>query len=154
MSEDSDDELFQDHLFDSTIAYDRSPKALAAYIEAGGDLDEGLRKHLASMIRRYFPKPRGGTDPRGDIEFYEFVRDWCIFEPIRRVACELRKRSGDDPSAEEVISAMPVLSKKLRNEDGLRHVINTGAFGLTPDTEINSLRKKYNRGKKLASGTK
>jgi len=38
---------YQDQLFDATIAYDDSPEALAAYIENGGDLDEGARKHAA-----------------------------------------------------------------------------------------------------------
>ena len=71
---------YQDQIFDATIAYDDNPEALAAYIENGGDLDAGARKNLASLIRRYFPKPRGGKNIRSDVDFYMFVREWCLQE--------------------------------------------------------------------------
>lgn len=45
---------FQDHLFDSTIAFDESPDALAAYIEAGGELDQGMRVHQEIILCRIF----------------------------------------------------------------------------------------------------
>lgn len=143
---------YQDQLFDATIAYDDSPEALAAYIENGGDLDVGARKHLASLIRRYFPKPRGGKNTRSDVDFYMFVREWCLYEPVRRVAEKLQRQTGKPPSPMEVLGAFQELHESVSIEDGLKHVIETGAFGVSPDAEIGGLRKKYDRGRDLVNG--
>ena len=145
---------YQDHLFDATIAYDDSPEALAAYIENGGDLDSGARKHLASMIRRYFPKPVGGKNTRSDVDFYMFVRQWRLQEPFKRVAEKLRQQNGETPSTIQVWEAFAELNEVVSTEDGLNHVIETGAFGVSPDAEIGGLRKKYDRGKALVTGKK
>ena len=143
---------YQDQLFDATSAYDGSPEALAAYIENGGQLDEGARKHLASMIRRYFPKPRGGKNTRNDVDFYMFVREWCLQEPFNRVVDKLKRQSGETPNIMQVWEAFPELGEHLTTEDGLKHVIETGAFGVPPDAEIGGLRKKYDRGRDLVDG--
>jgi hypothetical protein len=143
---------YQDHLFDSTIAYDDSPDVLAAYIEGGGDLDEGMRNHLASLIRLHFPKPCGGKKTRSDVDFYMFVREWCLQETFSRVARKFECKTGQAPTPLQVIDAFAELSEDITTEDGLKHVIDTGAFGVSPDAEIGGLRKKYNRGKALVRG--
>lgn len=145
-------EDYQDHLFDSTIAFDESPEALAAYIEAGGDIDTGMRKWLASQIRLHFPKPRGGKDPRSDVKFFMFVRGWCLQESFDLVARKLKRHTGTEPGPMDILNALPELGEPITVEDGLRHVIDSGAFGTTVETEINGLRKKFNRGKKLING--
>ena len=143
---------YQDQIFDATIAYDDNPEALAAYIENGGDLDAGARKNLASLIRRYFPKPRGGKNIRSDVDFYMFVREWCLQEPFNRVAEKLRRQSGEVPSVMQVWEAFPKLGEHLTTEDGLKHVIETGAFGVRSDAEIGGLRKKFDRGRDRVNG--
>jgi hypothetical protein len=147
-----DDSEFQFRLFEATIAFDDSPEKLARYIEKGGELDKGMRKRLASMIRQHFPRPRGGKNPTSDVELYMFLEDWRLQEPINRVIDKLKRRIGSAPEPQKVFDALPKLLEPVTVEDGLQHVIDTGAFGTTPDTDINGLRKKYNRGKKLVTG--
>jgi hypothetical protein len=143
---------YQDHLFDVTIAYDDSPDALAAYIEGGGDLDEGMRNHLASLIRLHFPKPGGGKKPRSDVDFYMLVRGWCLQETFSRVARKFERKTGQAPTPEQAIEAFAELVENITTEDGLKHVIDTGAFGVSRDAEIGGLRKKYDRGRALVRG--
>ena len=144
----------QDRLYDATIAFDNSAEALADYIEGGGELDLALRKRVASLLRKYGPKHRGGKDPRRDIEFYEFVRDWCLFQPFQLLSDKLQKKTSRLPEPEEIFEHFGKLGKHLSTEDGLKHVIETGAFGVSPNAEIGGLRKRYDRGKALVSGQK
>jgi hypothetical protein len=145
---------YHDILFEATIAFDDSPDALARYIENGGDISDGMRVHLASMIRKYFPKPRGGKDPTSDVDFYMSVEDWRLMEPYRRTAKMLKRKTGIFPTVEQVYDGFAKFGKELSIEEGLKHVIDTSAFGVNPDTELSGLRKKYERGRKLLNGDK
>jgi hypothetical protein len=48
-----------------------------------------------------------------------------------------------------VWEALSTLFETLTIKDGLEHVIETGALGISPDAEINGLRKKYAWGRTL-----
>jgi hypothetical protein len=108
-----------------------------------------MRKHLASLIRLHFPKPRGGKQSRSDVDFFIYVSGWCSQEPFTRAAERLRRETGELPCPTEVWEALSTLFETLTIEDGLEHVIETGALGISPDAEINGLRKKYARGRTL-----
>jgi hypothetical protein len=154
MEDKIDVEAYQAHIFDLTIAYDSNPEAMAAYIEGGGELDDAMRKRLASGIRRHFPKHRGGKDTKGDVEFFAYVERWCSVEFFRRATQKFRSKNGALPTAEQLFGALPELKVRVTTEDALRHIIEIEVFGASPDTEINSLRRKYDRGRALLSAQK
>ena len=45
-------------------------------------LCNGLTGHTLRYLRMYCPKPRGGKNPLSDVEYYMYVREWCVTEPI------------------------------------------------------------------------
>ena len=104
-------------------------------------LCKGLAGHTLRYLRMYCPKPRGGKNPLSDVEFYMYVREWCVTEPVQRVAETLRKNTGKAPILEEVYEEFS--GTILTTEDGLKHVIETGALGIKPDAEFGGLRKIY-----------
>ena len=55
-------------------------------------LCNGLAGHTLRCLRMYCPKPRGGKNPLSAVKFYKYVREWCVTEPIQRVAETLRKK--------------------------------------------------------------
>ena len=82
------DPKYEDHLFEKLI-HSSDPEHLASYIEQGGFITDGLRDHLAKLIRERAPKQRGNADRLRDIDVYEEVERW-------------RKEQVDAPIREEI----------------------------------------------------
>ena len=108
----------------------------------------------AAVSTDVLPKATRRQEPLSDVEFYMYVREWCVTEPIQRVAETLRKKTSKAPTLEEVYEEFSDSGTILTTENGLKHVIETGALGIKPDAEIGGLRKKYDRGRDFVTGKK
>ena len=79
MNQDEIDAQYIDFLTGQLESSD-DPEDLAKYVEAGGTLDEGLRSYIASLIRKYAPKSRGGRNQKRDCDVYLRVEFWRLMQ--------------------------------------------------------------------------
>lgn len=151
-------EELDDYLADlrEKLHFSDDPEYLARYIELGGDLGQDLRTYLANLVRERAPKPRGKKDGLRDVDFCMRVDDWIFSEHMRR--CIRAANPDGTKTPEETFRDLHGAGiEEPSVEEALRHLIEHRPDYVcevlskqhTDDIEIGSMRRVYERGRKL-----
>jgi len=153
MNQDEIDAQYIDFLTGQLESSD-DPEDLAKYVEAGGTLDEGLRSYIASLIRKYAPKSRGGRNQKRDCDVYLRVEFWRLMQRGLGLPAQA---TGDAAGSKELTNAQKTSVLPTRRvpkpsiNDGLEHLIETDPElrSSVDDVNIETIRRQYERGRKL-----
>ena len=149
----------------SCISISNDPEYLASYIEEGGEITNAMRGLLAKLIRDRAPKPRGKASPLTDRSFYQQVETWRTSQENAPIYKHLNE---NDLSLQEKLRAFSEIPKNSRPspEEAFRHFETKLHYEDIKDTEdehiddiegidddtpvdVSTLRKRYERGRKL-----
>jgi len=75
-------EAYLDGVYDE-FHISEHPSSLARFFEAGGEIGDSpfIRGYLVNLLRNYAPKPRGNSDRLRDVDVYDIIEWWLIFQP-------------------------------------------------------------------------
>lgn len=127
------------------------PEDLAIYVEAGAELGPELRAEIATIIRNYAPRPRGGKDSLRDKNLYERVEGWRSRSRDEIAVKNFRHEHGRNPEGLEFFDLPRGETTLPTINDALEYIIeNDPKLALLGgDVNVETLRRQYERGRKL-----
>ena len=126
--------------------FTRQPGHLAAYLKAGGEIDDQVRSEIIERLLKGKPSKKGSPDALRDIAVFEAIRDIRMERTYEMFAIygelENAGESGDDRKVEERLQG---LSPEITLTEALRIYLERKGVAMATDT----LRHQYDRGRKL-----
>jgi hypothetical protein len=127
----------------------QEPKYLASYLELGGEIDNDVRRAVCQVLRDGPPSKKGGRKSILDVEVFLEINQIRLEPTLEFMGKELFSK-GEAHDTRKPVPNKPRAPKKMTKKEARKIYIERLGKAVEDDT----IRKQYDRGKRILSSEK